>query len=780
MFIHSNFVSKETARTFENIASIGWTFFSSFFLWFTLIFVRKTKILRTRLFYPLLFVLPAIFVYKQLTRSLVSGYVRQSYGWAPRWSGTIWPILFIIYYFSFIMLGLYLVFNFWQLTKEPLKRRQSGIIFNGALIALTLGSLTDVVLPMFNIYAVPDIGNVIALIWVLGILYAMAKYNFLHITPSIVAKEIISTLSDSLLIFDGKGMITDVNNATEKLSEYPKDELVARSGWLLFSKKDFDFLCKVVLKKTHIDNYELSLVTKAQKEIPVLFSATALRNKRQEIIGIVAIVKDITDRKKAEEITKRAYTELSQIFNTVTEGMCVINKEFEVIRANEAFTSFFGTQIEELVGKKCFEVLPDAKCKTSACPLMEILNGQPRVEYETEYRNKEGKVIWAAVSTFPFFGGGQEVIGAVKVFKDIAGRKEAEVQLKLAAEQWQVTFDSITELVSIVGKDYSLINVNKAFAESFSTIPQELVGKKCYEVMHSASDGPIDVCPHDITMQTRAPAVGEYYDRRLECEIEVSTSPMFDKHGVFIGSVHIAKKISHRKEIEKSQRLAQLGKLAADVAHEVNNPLMVISGRAQIALMEKIENLELRRNLDIVVDECQRAKGIVQRLLKFSRPTRREAKELDINKTLEEVIAIIAHQFKLSNVEIEKKFSEHLPAVMVDEKQIQEVIMNLLINAQDAMPQGGLVRITTGHCEGRVVIECADSGQGMSQEALANLFEPFFTTKEKGTGLGLSVCYGILKAYNGTLAFKSSLGEGTTAIVSLPAWRSRDSEAANG
>jgi len=241
-----------------------------------------------------------------------------------------------------------------------------------------------------------------------------------------------------------------------------------------------------------------------------------------------------------------------------------------------------------------------------------------------------------------------------------------------------------------------------------------------------------------------------------------------DGEGKTIGIVAVGRDVTSLKKAEESQRLAELGKLVTSMAHEVNNPLMVISGRAQLSLMEDIKNEELKKNLGTIFEQSQRAKDIIQRLLKFSRPSKGEVKEADINKSVEEVVSIIEHQFKSGNVTVKKNYAENLPAVLIDEKQIQEVLMNLFNNARDAISGEGVIEITTSSEEDSVRIDIKDSGSGMDEETLSRIFEPFFTTKEKGTGLGLPICYSIVRDHGGELKFDSAPGRGTTATILLP------------
>ncbi|MBN2121246.1 MAG: HAMP domain-containing protein [Candidatus Omnitrophica bacterium] len=250
---------------------------------------------------------------------------------------------------------------------------------------------------------------------------------------------------------------------------------------------------------------------------------------------------------------------------------------------------------------------------------------------------------------------------------------------------------------------------------------------------------------------------------------EIMTSMLDDNNRV---REELESKLQELKKTQsmlvQSEKLASLGKLVADMAHEVNNPLMIISGNAQLSLLDESINGEVKNNLNIIHEECNRAKSIIQRLLMFSRPSKGEQKALDVNKSIESVAKLLEHQFSLGNVKIDIQFAEGLPFVVADEKQFQEVIMNLVNNARDAMPQGGNIVINTS-LEGEYVkIEIKDSGSGMDDKTLAKIFEPFFTTKEKGTGLGLAVCYGIIKACKGRIEFKSQPQKGTTAHIWLP------------
>jgi len=221
-------------------------------------------------------------------------------------------------------------------------------------------------------------------------------------------------------------------------------------------------------------------------------------------------------------------------------------------------------------------------------------------------------------------------------------------------------------------------------------------------------------------------------------------------------------------QLVQSEKLSSLGRLVSEMAHEVLNPLMVISGNAQLMLMEGGQTDQATNDLKVIIDETMKAKGILQRLLKFARTNKVDLCEADIEQVVESVVLLVDRQFMANKIAIRRSYAKGLPHVYIDEKQIEEVCLNLLNNARDAMPGGGAVEISAARDGDRVRIDFKDNGCGMPDEIKERIFEPFLTTKERGTGLGLSVCYGIIKAHRGDLKVESKQGAGTMVSVYLP------------
>ena len=241
---------------------------------------------------------------------------------------------------------------------------------------------------------------------------------------------------------------------------------------------------------------------------------------------------------------------------------------------------------------------------------------------------------------------------------------------------------------------------------------------------------------------------------RLEVKVQERTAELKKIHG----------------QLFRSEKLASLGKLAAGVAHEINNPLTGVLTNSSL-LLEDLEDGDPKKDdVQVIVNETIRCREIVKRLLDFARQTKPLKKQTNINSLIENIVLLVRNQTSFRNINIERNLSENIPEIMADSDQIQQVFINFILNASDAMPKGGTLNIDSRIMENGEFIEIrfTDNGTGISEENKNRIFDPFFTTKESGTGLGLSITYGIVEQHGGTIHVESELGKGTTFIVQLP------------
>lgn len=216
------------------------------------------------------------------------------------------------------------------------------------------------------------------------------------------------------------------------------------------------------------------------------------------------------------------------------------------------------------------------------------------------------------------------------------------------------------------------------------------------------------------------------------------------------------------------ERLAALGELSAGIAHEINNPLSIVSGYVQMLLMDDNVDIRIKENAKIIEQQVRRASLIVDKLLQFSKGAKSEITKVDVNQIVENILVLLKHQFKLFNITVVKQLDLKLDPINADPSQLQHVFHNIISNAVDAMPKGGTLTVSTGLQDGYVEVRFADTGWGIPKKNQGRLFDPFFTTKEAGTGLGLSLSFGIVEAHKGQIVVKSSINKGATFILKFP------------
>jgi len=231
-------------------------------------------------------------------------------------------------------------------------------------------------------------------------------------------------------------------------------------------------------------------------------------------------------------------------------------------------------------------------------------------------------------------------------------------------------------------------------------------------------------------------------------------------------------------QISQSEKLASIGRLAAGIAHEINNPLTSVLNFVHLLKQKKTNDEEDTRDLNVIIDETNRVRKIVRELLDFARQSPANKECIDINQILQQLIALITKQKEFRNIRFIENYDDKLPPFQADKNQIQQVFLNLLMNSAEAIPGEGTITISTIYTDNNISISISDTGCGIKEENQTKIFDPFYTTKPvgKGTGLGLSVSYGIIQQYNGEIKCESKAGEGTTFTVNFPYGQSGDNK----
>ncbi len=489
---------KEIVFRWVSLASLGWCSFASFGLWFFLIFTNRKKILNNKFIYFLLFFPPLVFIYKQWTGFLIYDFTKTSYGWNNIWLESIWSYLFYAYYFLFIALGLYSCVIFRIKTVNRTEKKQAGVILLSTITALALGSLTNVLLPFLNIFSIPPTASITTLIWAAGLTYAITKYGLMSITPATAAENIISTMSDALILIDLEGNIMSVNKATIDMFGYREKELRGKSIDIIFTRKDFKIkLLYKAIKGEALKNYNLIFRTKSNRNIPVIFSSSPLKDKEGNVIGVVCVAQDITELKRTEsqleikikELEKseksliRAFADLKEerrkseeahnkvvaIINNFIDPIIVIDKNSRLSLINPAAKEIFGFTSSNLgrgVGKddnysmKNFQqiIKKDYQVKTG-----KEIKAQNPTEEEVVI-NYEGQELTYKVITAEVLDNENEYLGTMKIFYNLTREKTIDKMksefISIAAHQLRTPLSAIKWIIKMV-LDGDIGKINK-------------------------------------------------------------------------------------------------------------------------------------------------------------------------------------------------------------------------------------------------------------------------------------------------------------------------------
>lgn len=499
-------------------------------------------------------------------------------------------------------------------------------------------------------------------------------------------------------------------------------------------------------------------------------NTSILRDQTGTPIGMMSVVSDITERKQAEDEIKWREQRARTLLIASNDMAHIIDEDGIILEVNEVMATALKVPKDKLVGMCVYDRYPGKNAERRKQLVNQVIHEQKQLRFFDE---QNGKVYESNISPIATAAGEKRQV--VVFARDITERIQSEISIKRAAEEWRTTFDSITEPISIIDKEFKLLRVNKAFADMYGKEPGDIIGSTCYELVHKTT-GPVSRCPHLQTLTKGLPYTEEIFEPTTNRNLEVSTSPIFNQEREVVSSVHITRDITDRRQLQEqlmlTDRLASIGELAAGIAHELNNPLTSIMGLSEL-VMEKEISQENRENLSIINRESQRAARIVKDLLTFARkhaPIKQPTKLSDI---IEDVLRIRAYEHKVNNIEVITRYDDHIPEIMVDYFQIQQVCINLIINAEYFMLQNknwGTLIITAKNTQDRVQVSFTDDGPGIPPENLNKIFDPFFTTKEvgKGTGLGLSICHGIMTEHGGRIYANSENGKGAIFILEFP------------
>jgi len=505
---------------------------------------------------------------------------------------------------------------------------------------------------------------------------------------------------------------------------------------------------------------------------------------------------DITEEKATEDNLRKTVSLLNATLDSTADGILVVDAAGKIAIFNRKFLEMWRIP-EEIVASQedaraISFVLDQLKSPEEFVDRVRELYATPERESSDLLEFKDGRVFERYSLPMRSPGG---VPGRVWSFRDVTERRRAEEAILLARNDWEDTFDNMGDAVTVHDNEFNIVRANRAARKLLGLPP--LDGRfpaKCFRYYHGKENPPED-CASCHCLSTGLPSMSDGFERHLMRHLELRAIPRIDRNRQVAGLIHVVRDVTDRKRSEEellksnemlrqSQKMEAVGQLAGGVAHDFNNLLLVIGGYSDLLLQRLPPDSQYRRDVEEIRKAGTRASSLTQQLLAFSRKQVIAPRIANLN----EVVAGMEKMMRRligEDIDLVTVLRPGLWSVRVDTGQIEQVLMNLAVNARDAMPGVGKLLIETengridedmcrrqgyGEPGPHVVLSMRDTGSGMDEETLSRVFEPFFTTKGqgKGTGLGLATVYGIVKQSDGFISVESRPGEGTTFRIYFP------------
>jgi PAS domain S-box-containing protein len=485
-------------------------------------------------------------------------------------------------------------------------------------------------------------------------------------------------------------------------------------------------------------------------------------------------VRDVTSQHESE-------VRFTELFESLREGIFFTTPDGKLLDANPALLRMLGYDSKEELQKLNFRELYADPSQRDTLVRQVVEHGAVQ-DVDVVYKRKDGTRLHCLASGFGIRDTFGRTIRMQGTLVDVTERIEIEARLHQEQEFVRRLVASFPDIIAVMDLEGRFTFVSPRIQDVLGHPARDLVGKALLTQIHRHDVAALTDTFRALTNGELAHAQFEYRTKHADGSwriLRASASPLFDASGRINGVVASARDVTETRAAEKQQlqkeKLAAMGEMMAGVAHELNNPLTAILGISDL-MRERAADDSTRRQVEIVLKQARRAAGIVQNLLAFSRPSAIASRKLRPEQAIKQVIEQQQASLRQKNVSIQLEAPEGLPSVEADPRLLQQVFVNLIVNAEQAITSKrdhGTLRVSVEAVDGKIAFVFADDGPGISPEILARIFDPFFTTKRPGggTGLGLTICLAIVKEHGGTIEVQSSPDAGAEFRVILPASR---------
>jgi PAS domain S-box-containing protein len=600
-----------------------------------------------------------------------------------------------------------------------------------------------------------------------------SRLNAQHLLERLTA--IVDSATDAIISTDTHGIIETWNGAAARIFRYPAEEILDQSIFLIIPPDLHDSertRFERISRGDRVDPYETTILAKGGDKKDVAASMSPIRDSADQIVGVALVMGDVELRQQQEIDHAR----LAAIVESSDDAIISKSLNGVITSWNAAAERMFGHTADEIIGRSILTIIPPELQHEEPTILSEIRAGNRVAHFETQRLHKSGKRIDVSLTSSPIRDRGGRIIGASKIVRDIGTRRHADyARLRLAA-----IVESSDDAIISKNLDSIITSWNAGAERMFGYGPEEIIGQSVMRLM------PRDLYreePEIIRKLRKGERIQHFETKRLRkngeiFDVSLTVSPVRDDKGHVIGASKIVRDISDRKATQAAlmdkEKLAATGRLAASLAHEVNNPLAAITNLAYLIQNHTSLDSDARGYADALLREAQRAADIAHRTLSFYKEATQQS-PTDVPEILRQVLDAKQKILLERNIKVVTGFSE-MPTLHAYRGELRQVFENLIDNAVDAVGQNGFISVRTRTIgrdqKERLVVAVCDSGSGIAPDIRAKIFDPFVTTKEfKGSGLGLWVSHSVVHKHRGTIRARSSFDQrwkGTTFLVSLP------------
>ena len=507
---------------------------------------------------------------------------------------------------------------------------------------------------------------------------------------------------------------------------------------------------------------------------------------------VFTFIRDITERKKAEESLMESEERYRSLIELSPEAIFVATDGKHVFVNTAGLKLFGASKPDQIIGKPVLDVIhPDYREVVAERMRKSMETGTIAPAIEEEFLRLDGTPVAVEVRAAPLVYQGKPAMQAV--VRNISDRKKAEEALRASEEQYRLLAENVRDVIWSTDMDLRFTYVSPSAKYIVDRTAEEVMSMSFEQLLKPSSQKvALGVFTEELARAKAAPPEPGR-SRTVEVEIirrdgstlwsELKMSFIRNPDGRPVGILGVMRDITERKKAEEERkemeqkaqlasRLASVGELAAGIAHEINNPLTGVIGYAELLMHEDVPE-HIKNDLKIIYEGAKRVADVVKGLLTFARQTRPERTVVDVNQVIEIVLRLRAYELETGNITATARLAPDIPATVADAGQLQQVFLNLIINAEMEMRSAhgkGKLIIKTESVGNTIRISFKDNGPGIAEENLERIFDPFFTTKEvgEGAGLGLSICHGIVAKHGGRIWAESQSGNGATFVVELP------------